>query len=139
MEGKEIKVKTRIKCPLCGALAWKSSFEKEKPLLKLFTQWSPGFRQIKYQENVQLDMLQNLYLFLVKRIEDVYKKLTGIDIQKLINEKGGEKEWPRLRYVSTVPVLTLDCLKTDNLYSKENQNVTETGYHRTVSTKNLMK
>jgi hypothetical protein len=139
MVGKEIKARTRIKCPLCGALAWQSCFEKEKPLLKLFTQWSPGFRQIKYQENVQRDMLQGLHLYLIKRIEDLYKKLTGIDIQKLISEKGGEKEWQRLRSVSTVPVSTIGWTKTENLWSKENQNAKETGYHQKVLTKNLMK
>ena len=139
MGGKEIKARTRIKCPLCGALAWQSSFEKENPSLKVFTQWSPGFRQIKYVENVQPDMLQRWRLYLVKRIEDLYKKMTGIDIQQLISEKGGEKEWQKLRYLLTVPVRTIGYPKTENLWNKENQNVKEIGYPRTVLTKNLMR
>ena len=140
MGGKEIKVKTRIKCPLCGALAWQSSFEKEKkPLLKIFSQWSPGFRQIKYMENIQPDILQNLHLFFVERIEDLYKKLTGIDIQQLIIEKGGEKERQKSKLPSTATVSITGWMKAENLWSKKNQHVTETGYPQKILIKNLMK
>lgn len=137
MKGKEIKGRTRISCPLCGALTWQSCFEKEKPLLRMLTQWSPGFRQFRYQENKQPEMLQRLYSYLVQKVEDLYEKLTGINIQKLLAGAGGEIEWEKSKSVLTQPVLTTGWLKTENLSNRKKPSAIETGYHQKVLTKSL--
>ncbi len=136
MKGKEIKGRTRLTCPLCGGLRWQSQFEKKNPLYRAYTQWSPGFRQFRFEEVKQADFLRSVYAYFVQRVEDLYERLTGINIQKLLRA-GGETEWQKLRSVSTVPVSTIGWLKTENLSNKEKKSAIKTGYHRKVSTTNL--
>lgn len=130
MNGKEIKARTRIMCPLCGSMGWQSQFDKKKPLLKMFTQWSPGFRKIKYQENTNIEMLKGLHMYLIEKVEELYEKLTGINIQKLIKQSGGDKEWQSSKsaWIRTVP--TTFYSKTADVSNNLKTNVTESKFMR---------
>ena len=135
MKGKEIKGRTRIRCPLCGSMAWQSQFEKEKPLLKMFTQWSPAFRKFKYQENTDIGMLQRLHGYLIEKVEALYERLTGINIRQLMARAGGDKEWQKSRYASIVPVSSISTSKMEDLSTRRKINVTPTGNLRKTGTK----
>jgi len=139
MKGKKVNARTRIKCPLCGNLGWESQFKRDNPVLKMLIQHSPGYQKIEYQEVRDRSYLQQLYVFLVERVEKLYFRLTGIDIQKLLKKAGGEIEWQKSKSVSIQPVSTTEWLKTANLYNREKPNVMKTGSLRKVSTKHLTK
>ena len=81
-------------------------------------------------------MLRTLHLFLIEKVEELYEKLTGINIQKLIARAGGEQEWLKSNTVLTVPVSTIGWLKTENLSNKEKPTAIETVYLQKVTTKN---
>jgi len=120
-------------------LAWESQFNKPRELLKLVIQYSPGFRQLKFQENKQPEMLRQLRLFFIEKIEELYEKLTGINIQKLIDRAGGDLKSPELKSVSTAPVSTIATLKTVNLSPNLKPSAIKSLYPRQIKSKRLKK
>ena len=123
MEGKEIKGRTRLTCPLCGALRWQSQFEKENPLYRAFTQWSPAFRQFRYAEIKEAGFLSNVYAYFIQKVEELYERLTGINIQQLLSGAGGEKEWQKSKSVLIQHAPNISIAKMEQPLYKRNLRV----------------
>lgn len=136
----EVNARTRIFCPLCGSCAWQSQFEKKKPLLKALMQFSPAFRKFQYSEIRDKDFLRRLHSFLVEKIEELYEKLTGINIPRLLEGRvGGDEERLRSNTVLISNVKPTYFLKTAQTLSKGSPSVTPTLNLRRTSTRFMTK
>lgn len=74
----------RISCPLCGKSSYKKNFDRNN-VVKVLIQTFRGRANIKYTNVLDIGVLNEFHRFLVSRIERIYYRLTGIDIQELIS------------------------------------------------------
>lgn len=74
----------RIACPLCGAVKHKSNLSKNNPINRILIQSFIGRRKIKYSECLDVGVLNTFQKFIISRLENIYERLTGVNIQQLI-------------------------------------------------------
>jgi len=117
--------RTRIRCPMCGALAYESTFEKGPyPLRAMAMKGKGRGRGFLFSKVVNLDFLYRMRDYLIERTKALYKHLTGIDIDEL---EGGELERLKLRSALINPVSTSTSLRMEPPLSKRKTSVTLTG------------
>jgi hypothetical protein len=139
MKGKSINARTRIKCPLCGALGWESCFEKDNSLVSGKFQYSPGFRQIKYSNITDLGFLTRMRGYLIQKIEKLYERLTGVNIQKLLERAGGDVKYRKSSFVMEMPVSKDFSLKTVQQLSKKGMRVSKDINPKKIGIENITK
>lgn len=74
----------RITCPLCGGLRWKKSIDRNNAIDRILIQSHTGHRKILYAPCLDLGVLGSFHRYIVSRLEVLYLRLTGINIQQLI-------------------------------------------------------
>lgn len=79
-----VKQNYRLGCPLCGSLKYPKNFSKDNAINRLLIQSFIGRRKIKYSECLNVGILNTFQKFLISRLENVYFRLTGINIRQLI-------------------------------------------------------
>jgi len=139
MKGKKVNARTRIKCPLCGNLGWQSQFERENPLVKVLYQYSTGFKKIVYSESTDEAFLSQVLQYLTQKVEDLYERLTGINIQELIKLAGGDLKRSEQSYVLTVPVEKSYSWKMELPSNSEKISVTPSLSLKRVGKKNIIR
>jgi len=139
MKGKKVNARTRIKCPLCGNLGWQSQFERENPLIKVLYQYSTGFKKIVYSEPTDKAFLSQVYQYLIQKVEDLYERLTGINIQMLIKQAGGDVKRSKPSYVLTVPVEKSFSWRMEPPSNSEKISVTPSLSIKKVGKKSMMR
>jgi len=106
--------RTRIRCPLCGHLVYQSTFEKGPFSLKAMVMKGLGRGHgFSFSKVANIDFLFEMKDFLVERVKQLYKHLTGTDIDELEEIVGGELERLKLSTASIRPVKNLSSLKME--------------------------
>lgn len=131
--------RTRIRCPLCGALAWESNFEKgPHPLRAMAMRGKGKTKGFAYSKVVNTDFLYRMQDYLIERTKALYKFLTGVDIDELEETLGGELERLRLKSASIRLVNTSSTWKMEPQLSRRKTSALSTGNPARILTKNMM-
>ncbi len=139
MKGREIKARTRIRCPLCGSLGWESSFERDNPAVSGMFQYSPGFRQLKFSVISDIGFLGRIREFLIEKLEKTYEKLTGINIQKLLGKEQEVRTYQKSLSVMEMPAEKSFSLKMEPQLSRKEISVSTDLNLKTIGRKNIVK
>jgi hypothetical protein len=108
-KNKEIKWHPRIKCPLCGLWTYPHCLEREQPLNEAYIMTSQGYQGIQYHLIDEPIFLSRLKELLITRIERLYERLTGTNIQQL--KELAYQTVSRTRTIPLIPKITLTSIK----------------------------
>lgn len=129
-------MRTRIRCPLCGAMAWESNFKKAPYNLDIFAMACKkskgkghGRNTFKFYRIVDKAFEHRVLDFLYRKIKDV---------ERILEIKLGGEEWRKSKSVLIRVVPNTYCLTTTPSSYNRKTNATSSQFLR-ISKSNFLK